>query len=550
MKLNMKLVTGVLICFAGGIMASGARSTTPAHVVPEPVSLQEIQVQGELGLRISRNFDRLEEPYYQPDQDFPDLKQSGNWPGDKEGRVLLGLTLDGEAAHRVPKYLAEILRRYPEKFNGKGYFGDICPAGVADEQQLAGHGWVLRGLCEYFLWTHDPQCLKWINRILDNLVLPTGKLQAEYPIDSTRRVAGGDVNGTISRKIGSWLVSTDVGCDFIFLDGLVQAYQITERAELKPIIDSMAHRFQEMDLRTVQAQTHASLTGMRALLRYYEITRQPQILSAVIKRFNLYRHFAMTENFENYNWFGRPEWTEPCAVIDSYMVAMSLWRWTGDADYAALSEHIYYNGICFEQRANGGFGIQKCSRADSPMLTVDCQEASWCCTMRGGEGLARVAQSLCFQLPGGLDFVHFNDASIRADFKTRGILELTEQTTYPFGSTIRFTVLTNSLSFTPTLRLFAPPWTAIPNVRLNGQRIKSSLKDHFVTVQAALHPSDVIEYSFTLLSGRLPVESQPPTANFSKLYFGPLLLGCPLAHNPVLPPLCRISSEAGHHFPL
>ena len=52
----------------------------------------------------------------------------------------------------------------------------------------------------------------------------------------------------------------------------------------------------------------------------------------------------MTENFENYNWFGRPEWTEGCAVIDSFIVATRLWRATGNAR-TSKTPMIYFNGM-------------------------------------------------------------------------------------------------------------------------------------------------------------------------------------------------------------
>jgi uncharacterized protein len=319
------------ICFllSIGCCWSGEAANVPDHSAPQPVAFGQIQSEGEVGVRLARNFDRLEEDKYQPDNVFLTLKQSGNWPGDTEGRTILGLTLDAQATQRAPKYLEEILRRMPAKVNEQGYFGNIMAPGVVDEQQLAGHGWVLRGLCEYYLWKHDARCLEWIDRIVDNLVLPTRGFHGEYPIDPQQRSQDGGAIGNISRQKGRWLLSSDVGCDFILLDGVVQVYAVTRREELKPVIDEMIERFLQIDLRAIKAQTHASLTAMRALLRYYEISRDANLLKAVIERFDLYRQCGMTENYENYNWFGRPEWSEACAVVDSYQLCIALWRWTG-----------------------------------------------------------------------------------------------------------------------------------------------------------------------------------------------------------------------------
>jgi hypothetical protein len=509
-----------------------AQAAASVPEAPQAADFERVEVQGELAVRLARNFDRLEEEKYRPDNVFLTLKQSNNWPGDTEGRTILGLVLNAQAAHREPKYLEEILRRFPAKLNAKGYFGDILKPGMVDEQQLSGHGWILRGLCEYYLWKHDSRCLEWINRIVDTLVLPTKGLHADYPIDPKQRIHSGGASGTISRKLGSWLVSTDIGCDFIFLDGVVQAYQVTGREELKPLIDEMIGRFLQLDLRAIKAQTHTSLSAMRALLRYYELTGDSKLLDAVTERFALYRQYAMTENYENYNWFGRPKATEPCAVVDSYLVAVGLWRWTKNPEYLELAERIYYNGLAFEQRANGGFGLQNCSGANTALLAVNCQEAHWCCTMRGAEGLASAAQTSLFADPQSLYVVHFNNAQVTASCGSQSPLQLRQETGYPFEGKVRLTVLGGALDPTISLRLFAPRWTSRPVLSLNGRHIKPTLEQGFVCLQQPLHVGDVIEYTFDLNSGALPVEGRESTPTLRKLYYGPLLLACDAQEDP------------------
>src|SRR4051812_3967597 len=164
----------------GILMLSILMTTTTRATLPQPGSFGDVKISGELGMRLQKNFDRLEEGKYQPDHVFLTLEQSNNWPGDTEGRTVLALTLDAEATHREPKFLDEILRRFPARMNERGYFGKVEPAGSIDEQQLSSHGWVLRGLCEHFMWKSDANDLTMINRIIDNLVLPTKGLHREY----------------------------------------------------------------------------------------------------------------------------------------------------------------------------------------------------------------------------------------------------------------------------------------------------------------------------------------------------------------------------------
>jgi hypothetical protein len=159
------LLTLFLLLFASFSMA-GQRKVVKKRT---PVPFQSLYTGGELGVRINKNFSRLEDERYDPSHVFLTDEQSGNWPGDTEGRAILGLVMDAQASHREPKYLNEIIRLIPSHLNSKGYMGKIQPDGLLDEQQLSGNGWMLRGLCEYYKWKKDPQVLEIIKSISQNL---------------------------------------------------------------------------------------------------------------------------------------------------------------------------------------------------------------------------------------------------------------------------------------------------------------------------------------------------------------------------------------------
>src|SRR5690606_35259944 len=118
------------------------------------------------------------------------------------------------------------------------------------------------GLCEYYEWKKDPAVKQYIQRIVDNLVLPTKGYHQLYPIEPASRDKGkGAASGTTESTVGHWKLSSDIGCDFIFMDGVVQAYSLFPSEELKALIDEMMERFMQMDMVAIQAQTHATLTG-------------------------------------------------------------------------------------------------------------------------------------------------------------------------------------------------------------------------------------------------------------------------------------------------
>lgn len=419
------------------------------------VGYDQIEMQGELKTRALKNFDRLESDIYTPENVYPEKHHhtSASWPGDKEGRIILGLVLQAQATQREPKYLKELIEMYPEKMNMQGYLGPVA-GDTIDEQQLSGHGWLLRGLSEYYIWKKDEKVAGYIKNIINNLAHHTKGYHSTYPINpEDRRNEVGEMAGTKQNVIGNWLLSSDVGCDLIFLDGVIQAYELFPDPETKELIDEIIARFMEMDLLKIKAQTHATLTGTRALLRYYNITKDQTYLEKAIENFDLYRRMGMTENYENFNWFGRPEWTEPCAIIDAYMVAMQLWEATQKPMYINDAHLIYYNAIGHTQRANGGFGCDNCPTGGGEhSLKVHADEAWWCCTMRGGEGLASAIKYNYYTCGDTLIIPFYNDSKVTIDSLT-----ITQKTGYPFDGSVEL-VVNSSGSFNVPVKLFIPDW--------------------------------------------------------------------------------------------
>jgi hypothetical protein len=515
------MLMAVLSCLAPGT------SALSHDMIPVPVQFGNIRVQDELYSRAMRNFDRLETDYYQPVNIFNDVHPSASkeWPGDLEGRIILGLVMEAQATHREPVYLDEIMHLLPEKFNSKGYFGPI-QGDTINEQQLSGHGWLLRGLCEYYSWKKDEQVKQYIQQIILNLALPTRGHHKDYPIKpGDRKPRVGDMSGTSQNVVNNWLLSSDIGCDFIFLDGVVQAYGLFPSQELKALIDEMVARFLQVDLVSIKAQTHATLTGLRALIRYDEITGNKRLLAEVIKRYKIYREQGMTENYENFNWFCRPEWTEPCAIIDSYMLAVQLWQHTRNAGYLEDAQHIYYNAICHTQRANGGFGCDNCPGPTDLQLRVKAYEAYWCCTMRGGEGLAQAVRYACFTRGDHvyIPFFHTANASLTIDGRK---VEVSETTDYPFGSKVKLIIKPENGNSVMKMHLVVPAWTNGHQILVNGKKVRFTIQHGFASFTLNITGETHIEYSFNMiLHARMPLNNIYTRQGSFAIEYGPLMLG-------------------------
>lgn len=416
-----------------------------------PIALEDLELRGELARRSLLSFQRLEQ--YTPAYTLPG---NANWPADREGRAVLAQVLIGRTVHRLSSQTDELLAGLP-----KGVIGPALDLTAIDEQQIAGHSWLLRGLCEHYSWLHRSEVLQRIRRIVDDLYLPLVGRYATYPIDPARRQpqGGGLAGEHLGGILDGWRLSSDIGAAFIALDGLTHAYEIDPRPELAVLIEEIVARFGELDPVAVGNQTHATLTCLRGLLRWNRLHQSPALVSRVQSLFASYLAIASTEHHQNWNWYGRPSWTEPCAVVDSLEVAVGLWRTTGCSGMLAVAQEILFTGLA-RQRHNGGYGCDICTGAEGQTSVKPHAigyEAPWCCTMRGAEGLARAAESswctngVRVLLPWQGD----STATLRVG---SGTWIVQQASTYPLDGRSRFTVLSAPNDGRLELALYAAPW--------------------------------------------------------------------------------------------
>ena len=486
----------------------------------------KISVGGELAQRARQNWDRLHHPAYLVPRIFAN-ETIEEWPGDWVGRTLLGVILLSRSTGRDVSDAAQIVQQMPKYLNKDGYFGQVIDPNALNEQQLGdSHAWVLRALYEYYSWTGDEKAREMFGSIVHNMAIPMRDWWASYPITlDVRAPRKGGVNGNLQWRSGRWLLSSDVGNEFMFLDGLTQAWQLDRSAELKEAVDRGIERFLKMDVLTVKAQTHATLTASRALLRMYGLIGDTNLLYAVERRYTLYRQVAMTENYENYNWFARPDtWTEPCAVIDSFIVAMQLWQFTGRQQYLEDAHLIWFNGVGRGQRATGGFGCNTCAGVGGPFLSMSFYEAYFCCTMRGGEGHSYAIQSAYHTRPGELAVTFYNDSTATLDLG-KGSLQLVQSTRYPNDGTVRFKVAATTTTVPIVMRLFAPSWMKNPRLELNGTPADSHTDAGFLVVRFTPRAGDQLRLDSKLKVWSRPSMNPHSIRGYHVLHAGPLILG-------------------------
>ncbi len=335
-------------------------------------------------INIIKNYERLKDDAYSIDNVF--RPREYDWPGDYEGRALLAFNCHYEINKKEISTMHKMVELLPSKTNDKLYFGNEFDGTIVDEQQLSGHNWYLRGLLKYADNFNNDFAMDVARSTVENLYLPAFKWFNHYPL--LRDSYEGGVEGTTTKVISGWRVSTDIGCAFMCVDGLSKYYQKTKDSRVKEFLDNAIGVFEKIDLSKYKFQTHTTLSCLRGILTLYQTTNDVKYLNLVKEKYDYYLNHGMTLNYENFNWFSRENtWTEPCAIVDSFILSVELYELTKEECYKTLSRRIWFNGLQFCQRVNGGAGTNSCVTIKQRILKPLMYEALFCCTMRYAEGL-------------------------------------------------------------------------------------------------------------------------------------------------------------------
>ncbi len=494
---------------------------------------------GEFGRRVRLSRTRLEQ--YTPAFTF---EGNDGWPGDREGRALLGQVLLARATGLPSKHADALVAGIKARLNDRGYMGAVVPKGVSDEQVLSSHSWLLRGLIAYQQWRQDEASLQIIRGIVNNLLLPSRAHYAQYPLTADQRPRTGNADGTIVGKpINGWRLSSDIGCAFIMLDGATSAYELLPSPELKTLIELMISRFAQMDLVAVNAQTHASLSAARAIVRFAPHAKQSQLVTLAARVFQTYKQHGMTEHYANDNWFGRPLWTEGCAIIDSFDLAMLLWQATGEVGYLEDAQNIYFNGMGYNQRPNGGFGCDSCpgKNAQTALHPKDPFEAYFCCSMRGGDGLARATSWAVMTRDNEVLLTSLHDLNAELAGPS-GAVAFSVTTAFPIAGKTMLRV-TKMPATSATFKIFLPAWIAPAAVivKINGKASATNFTQGMLSLRE-LRTGSTVEFDFPItLRSAAPVNAQAMPEHHVFRH-GPLVLG--VAQKAQQPPIYLSAAPA------
>ncbi len=415
----------------------------------------------ELSRRIEMHRERLEDDeYYQICEVFSPADY--DWYGDKEGRALLAFVSHYKINGVMIPCMEQMLEKMPEYTNDDLYFGPKAGK-MIHEQQLSGHSWLLRGLCEHYEAFRDDFSLRMLRSVTEKLYLPLSGRIKSYPVERENDLSG-DVSGHANAIIGNWILSSDVGCAFMSIDGVSHVYKITRDERVKALVDEMIAVYSAIDKYSLRAQTHCTLSAARGMMRMYECTGSAYYLNCARDIYELYVHGGgMTYVYQNLNWWQRPDtWTEPCAVVDSLMLALELYKAERKEEYRQTAVRIYINGFASLQRDNGCAGTDciVCGYNGIDSLHILSYEVKFCCTMRLAEGLWYIHENA--------DLLYGEEADT-AEKNSDGIYMCGDHIYAEINDIgkeyVEKTVTVDGHELSPLLKFFKLPYDVIVNVK-------------------------------------------------------------------------------------
>ncbi|MHB1452588.1 MAG: beta-L-arabinofuranosidase domain-containing protein [Saccharofermentanales bacterium] len=492
------------------------------------LDINDVFIYGEMGRRALMTQDRFAMEDFAPDSEKTYRDIAYDWPGDNEGRLILALVQLSRCTRKTAKYLDAIMKILPLHLNDKGYFGEVLPDGFISEQQAAGTSWVLRSLIEYYRWTNDSSILQAIHKIIENYLFPLADAIDSYP--STEEVGRheGFVEGRlIDGRFDKWYLSTDTGCLFIMLDGAAHAFEMYKDDRLKHLIETMIYKFMQIDVVKLSFQTHSTLSCLRGILKYYELDGNVKYLKIVEAYYRIYKQEGMTANYENYNWFNRPLWTEPCAIVDAFILAVSLWKHTGAHEYLDDAHLMMYNGVYRVQRLNGGFGCDSCAGVADDFIAPNeaYYEAWWCCSKRGAEFFFEAGRHLYLTQDEKITVVLYENSSAEMHFPD-GELTVQQTTGYPVDGYVQLDFVRSDITDRKTFLFYIPDYVLQEtiNILVDGKTQKVIIKDGFVQVDLIPVSGSKIELFFDVPLRTIPAPGKHTLPDRMLLMHGPLIL--------------------------
>lgn len=275
---------------------------------------------------------------------------------------------------------------------------------------------------------------------------------------------------------------------------------------------------------------------------FYQVSKNPRDLAATERNYKeIRRRFGQVpgglwgadENARE--GFSDPrQAAETCTMAEMILLGERLLFQTGEATWAERCEDVAFNSLpasmtsdlkalryltspnmVISDRISKSPGLQN----SGPMTCMDPNDHR-CCQHNVSHAWPYFAEHLwAGTSDNGLLAAFYSESEVRAKVGDGTSVTIREDTNYPFGETIRFTIDPDSKVEFPLL-LRVPSWASKPEVKLNGTRLAlSGFPGPYLRIKRQWSKGDVVEL-------RLPMEIKvidwPGQRNARSINYGPM----------------------------
>ncbi|WP_461107598.1 beta-L-arabinofuranosidase domain-containing protein [Spirosoma koreense] len=253
--------------------------------------------------------------------------------------------------------------------------------------------------------------------------------------------------------------------------------------------------------------------GIKEPLIYYQQHTDRKYVDAVKKGFADIRQYngmahGLYGGDEALHGNNPTQGSELCSAVEMMFSLESILGITGDVAYADQLEKIAFNALP-TQASDNYMGRQYFQQANQVMLTrhirnFDVNHGGTdlcyglltgypCCTSNMHQGWPKFTQNLWYATADkGLAALVYSPSEVKAYVANGAEVTIKEETTYPFGESIRFTLTTGKpVAFPFHVRI--PAWCTKASILINGQVWKESAGNQIIPITRSWKSGDVVE---------------------------------------------------------
>lgn len=307
-------------------------------------------------------------------------------------------------------------------------------------------------------------------------------------------------------------------------------YNITNDAFLLELGDLIhqqtfdyTNAFLDRKLLSTQGSIHCVnlAQGFKEPIIYYQRRPEQKYLDAIKTGFDdLYKFNGLAHGLyggdEALHGNNPTQGSEFCSAVEMMFSLETMLEITGQVNFADQLEKIAFNALPaqatddfmtrqYYQQANQVMATNKMrnfqTNHDGTDLCYGLLSGFPCCTANMHQGWPKFTQNLWYSTAdGGLAALVYSPSEVTAKIKGGTTVSVKEETNYPFGEDIRFTITlpqtSTEVSFPFHLRI--PSWCKKALVKINGQEWNQPEGNQLVKIERKWKSGDVVELKLSM----------------------------------------------------